>query len=394
MAVSPQLRVPGPTPIPERVQRAMARPLVNHKGPEFRELVEQLQQGLQWALGTTAPVLLLPSSGSGGLEAAVANLCQPGEAALFCTVGAFGQRWVAMGRAYGADVVELTGEWGAPVAVDDVGALLERHPDAAVVFLTHNETSTGVTNDLVALARVVKDAGRLLAVDSVSGAPCLPLEMDVLGCDVVVSASQKGWMAPPGVAMVACSERALARAAATTGPRWYFDFSRLHQFLQRRETPTTPAISVLFGLAEGLQMLREEGREAVWGRHASCAGAIRAAVSALGLRLLAHPDAVSDVVTAVLPPAGVEPDAVRAFLARLRERHGLVIAGGQGPYEGRLVRIGHLGAIDAAATVALVDAFEAGAREVGWSSAAAGAGLAAAQAALHPVPPPGHQRVA
>jgi len=389
-----QLRVPGPTPIPERVQRAMACPLVNHKGPEFHRLMEQLQGDLRWALGTTHPVLILPSSGSGGLEAAVANLCQPGEEALFCSIGAFGQRWAAIGRAYGADVIELEGEWGQPVAIEDVAQLLERHPLAGVVFVTHNETSTGVTNDLAVVSQVVRDAGRLLVVDSVSGAPSLPLEMDALGCDAVVSASQKGWMAPPGVTMIACSERALARARLTTGARWYFDFTRLHEFLLRYETPTTPAISVLFGLAEGLTMLREEGREQVWARHARCGAAIRAAVAALGLRLLARSDVASDVVTAIMPPVGVDPDGVRSLLSRLRESHGLVIAGGQGPFEGRLLRIGHLGAIDAADTMALVAAFEAGTREQGWTTAAVGAGLAAAQAVLHPTSQVGRERVA
>ncbi len=394
MFESQQLRVPGPTPVPDRVVRAMARPLVDHKGPEFHALMERLQAGLRWGFATTAPVLVLPSSGSGGLEAAVANLCRPGEPALFCTGGAFGRRWADMGRAYGAEVIELESDWGAPVAADDLAALLDRHPTAAVVFITHNETSTGVTNDLPTLAAVVKAAGRLLAVDSVSGVPCLPMEMDAWGCDVVVSASQKGWMAPPGVALVACNAAALERAAGTTTPRWYFDLVRNHDFLQRAETPTTPAISVLFGLAEGLAMLQEEGRDAVWARHARCAGAVRAAVDALGLSRLAHPDAASDVVTAVLAPPGVDGDGVRAFRAGLRERHGLVIAGGQGPFADRLVRIGHLGAIDDAGTVALVDAFEAGALEHGWSAAAPGAALDAARARLHPEPVPGRTTTA
>src|SRR5207302_6163751 len=252
-------RVPGPTPLPERVVRSSSRPMINHRGPEFAALLDDLTQGMQWALRTANDVLLYPCSGTGGLEAAVVNVLSPGERALFCTMGSFGDRWADIAAAYGVDVVRLSTRPGEAIDPEDVDSILAEHPDITTVFVTHNETSTGVVNDMPAIAAVAKGRGKLLCVDSVSGAGCVPLETDALGLDVVVTGSQKGWMAPPGVAMVAVSRAAFERAAEAKLPRFYLDFAREKRYQGRSQTFTTPAVSVLYALQEGLRMMREEG---------------------------------------------------------------------------------------------------------------------------------------
>ncbi|HEY8676293.1 MAG TPA: alanine--glyoxylate aminotransferase family protein [Candidatus Dormibacteraeota bacterium] len=380
MAFAQQLRVPGPTPLPERVVRAASRPMINHRGPEFAALLRDIEEGLRWALRTDNDVLIYPCSGTGVLEAAVVNVLSPGEQALFCTMGSFGNRWADIGTAYGADVLRLSVPPGEPIDPEDVERILAEHPGVTTVFVTHNETSTGVSNDLPAIAAVVKGRGKLLAVDSVSGAGCLPLETDGWHIDVLLTGSQKGWMAPPGVAMVAVSEAGLARADQTTTPRWYLDFARERNFQRKSQTATTPAVSVLFAMQEGLAMMREEGMESVWARHARVGEMIRAGVEALGLKLLAAEGHRSDTVTAVLNPVD-GPDTLKELLTGLRTRHGLVLAGGQGDLSGRIFRIGHLGMIDEGDVYSILATLEQGLQETGMRSRV-GLAVPAAQAVV------------
>jgi aspartate aminotransferase-like enzyme len=383
MAFAQQLRVPGPTPLPERVVRAASRPMINHRGPEFAALLRDIEEGLRWALRTDNDVLIYPCSGTGGLEAAVVNLLSPGERALFCTMGSFGNRWAEMGAAYGADVVRLRVEPGEPIDPEDVERILAENADITTVFVTHNETSTGVTNDIPAIAAVVKARGKLLAVDSVSGAGCLPLDTDGCQIDVLITGSQKGWMAPPGVAMVAVSAAALARAEATTTPRWYFDFVRERKFQEKSQTATTPAVGVLFAMQEGLAMMREEGIEAIWERHARVGSMIRAGVDALGLRLLAAEGHRSDTVTAIHNPVD-GTDTLKELLTGLRTRHGLVLAGGQGDLAGKIFRIGHLGMIDDGDVYSILATLEQGLQETGMRSRV-GLAVPAAQSVVRSV---------
>ena len=381
MSFAQQLRVPGPTPLPERVVRSASRPMINHRGPEFAALLRDIEEGLRWAMRTDNDVLIYPCSGTGGLEAAVVNLLSPGERALFCTMGSFGDRWADIATAYGADVLRLAVPAGEPIDPEDVERILAENPAVTTVFVTHNETSTGVVNDIPAIASVVKGRGKLLAVDSVSGAGCMPLETDQLQLDVVVTGSQKGWMAPPGIAMVAVSQAALARAESTTTPRWYLDFARERKYQQRSQTYTTPALGVMFALQEGLAMMREEGLEAVWARHARVAEMVRAGVAALGLRFLAAEGHRSDTVTAVQNPVD-GPDALKELLTTLRTRHGLVLAGGQGDLAGRIFRIGHLGMIDDADVYSILATLEQGLQETGMRSRV-GLAVPAAQGVVH-----------
>jgi aspartate aminotransferase-like enzyme len=341
--------------------------MINHRGPEFAALLRDIEEGLRWALRTENEVLIYPCSGTGGLEAAVVNLLSPGEQALFCTMGSFGDRWADIGAAYGADVLRLRVPSGEPVDPEDVERILAEHPGVTTVFVTHNETSTGVSNDIPAIAAVVKGRGKLLAVDSVSGAGCLPLETDGCGIDVLVTGSQKGWMAPPGVAMVAVNEAAFARATATTTPRWYLDFARERNYQTKSQTYTTPAVSVLFAMQEGLAIMREEGLENVWARHARVAEMIRAGIDALGLKFLAAEGHRSDTVTAVRNPVD-GPDSLKVLLTTLRTRHGLVLAGGQGDLAGKIFRIGHLGMVDEGDVYSILATLEQGLHETGMLS--------------------------
>jgi aspartate aminotransferase-like enzyme len=380
MAFAQQLRVPGPTPLPERVIRSASRPMINHRGPEFAALLRDVEEGLRWALRTSNDVLIYPCSGTGGLEAAVVNLLSPGERALFCTMGSFGDRWADIGAGYGADVLRLRVPDGEPIDPEDVDRILAENSHINTVFVTHNETSTGVTNDIRALAAVIKGRGKLLAVDSVSGAGCLPLETDGWQIDVLVTGSQKGWMAPPGVTMVAVSAAALARAETATTPRWYLDFARERKYQQRSQTYTTPAVSVLYAIQEGLAIMREEGMESVWARHTRVAEMIRAGVDALGLKFLAAEGHRSDTVTAILNPVD-GADALKELLTTLRARHGLVLAGGQGDLSGRIFRIGHLGMVDESDVYSILATLELGLHETGMRSRV-GLAVPAAQAVV------------
>jgi aspartate aminotransferase-like enzyme len=298
-------------------------------------------------------------------------------------MGSFGDRWADIGAGYGADVLRLTVPPGEPIDPEDVDRILAEHGDVTTVFVTHNETSTGVYNDIPAIAAVVKGRGKLLVVDSVSGAGCLPLETDGWHIDVLITGSQKGWMAPPGVAMVAVSEAALTRAEKTATPRWYLDFARERKYQQQSQTYTTPAVSVLFALQEGLAIMREEGLENVWARHARVGQMIRAGIDALGLKFLAAEGHRSDTVTAVRNPVD-GPDALKQLLTTLRTQHGLVLAGGQGDLSGKVFRIGHLGMVDEGDVYSILATLEQGLHETGMRSRV-GLAVPAAQAVVRTV---------
>lgn len=357
MPIRQQLRIPGPTPVPPRVVRAASRPMIDPRGAEFADLLADCVQGVRWALETANDVLLFGASGIGGLEATVANLLSPGERALFCTSGFFGEVWADIAEAYGADVVRVSAPWGRAVEPAAVERRLASDPSIAKVFVTHNETSTGVLTDIAAVAEVVKARGCLLAVDSVSGAPCHPLPVDALGLDVVVTGSQKGWLAPPGVVMVAVSAAAMRAAAASETPRWYFSFLRQKACHDRGMMPSTPPLSVLYALREGLAMLREEGLRETWARHERLARMTRAGLTAAGLELVGSGAQASSTVTAVRSPFAT-PDRLADFLTELR-RGGLVLASGLGQMEGRSFRIGHLGPVCADDITTMLGSLEA-----------------------------------
>ncbi len=382
MSYSSQLRIPGPTPLPERVTRAMARPMVDHRGPEFAAILAEIMAGAKRVFKTSSDLVLLTSSGTGGLESAVANLVSPGDEVVVALCGNFGERFAALASAYGADVVRLEFEWGQPVEADDLAHVLERHPKAKLLLLTHNETSTGLTNPLRDLARVGRDAGRVVVVDGVSSISSIEIETDAWGIDVAVSGSQKGWMAPPGLALVSVSPRAWEMQAHARAPRYYFDWKEAKTWADKGMTPFTTAVSVAFALQEGIRMLEEEGLANVYERHARLARATQAGVEALGFRLFARDGFRSNTVTAALPPDGLNVDAFRKLL---HDKHSVVIAGGQAKMAGKMIRVGHLGAVAEGDVIQVLWAMEQALEELDIAPAD-GRAVAAATNSLQGVP--------
>ena len=381
MTFQTQLRIPGPTPLPERVVRSMSRPMIDHRGPEFAAILSEITTGAKRVFKTSNDLLLLTSSGTGGLESAVANLVSPGDEVVVALCGNFGERFAALAGAYGADVVRLEFEWGEPADPDDLAQLLEHHPKTTVVLLTHNETSTGLTNPLRQLARVARDAGKIVVVDGVSSISSIAIETDTWGIDVAVSGSQKGWMAPPGLALVTVSERAWAQQAKARSPRFYFDWKEAKIWADKGMTPFTPAVGVAFALQEGLRMLEEEGLDNVYERHARLARATQTGLEALGFRLFARDGYRSNTVTSALPPPGLD---VAAFRKVLDTKYGVVIAGGQGKMTGKMVRVGHLGAVAEGDVVQVLWAIEQALEELDIAPAD-GRGVAAVTSSLQGV---------
>lgn len=354
--------------------------MINHRGPEFKALLPELEAGLKWAFQTENDMLIFPASGTGGLESAVANVISPGERVLAVTIGSFGDRLADLAAAFGADVARYTLPWGEAADPEDLDDLLSRDADITTVLITHNETSTGVTNPLEALAGVVKRHNRLLVVDGVSSIGSIDLPVDRWGVDVAVTASQKGWMLAPGVTMLSVSKAAWERQRNARAPRFYFDWERAKTMQAKGMTFTTPALSILFGLREALIIMREEGLPAIFKRHLRIAAAFRTAATALGLRLLADPEAASPTVTAVYFPQELSGSKSEAVFRDWREL-GLVLGEGQGPLAGKIFRIGHLGAVYDADVVATVEAMERGLEKNGHR-VERGAALAAAKRAL------------
>jgi aspartate aminotransferase-like enzyme len=339
-----QLRVPGPTPCPPEVLKAMAWQMVNHRGPEFHQLITDVTADLKTVFQTKNDVLLLTGSGTGGLEAAVVNTFSPGDKVLSVSIGVFGDRFAAIAKEFGADVVSLKVEWGKAADPEAIKKAIKDNPGIKGVLVTHNETSTGVTNDVKAISQVVKDAGKLFIVDAISSLASINLPVDDWRCDVVITASQKGWMVPPGMAMVSVSPEAWQAHAAAKMPRFYWDFTRAKKnFDEKKENPWTPAISIVYGLSVALKMTLKEGIQNIFARHERIGRMTRDGIKKLGLPLFADPAHASNTVTAVGIPEGLDGKKLRQVL---REQYKVVLAGGQQTLDGKIFRIGHLGLVD------------------------------------------------
>lgn len=361
------LRIPGPTPLPDAVRQAGSRQMINHRGPEFQELVARVSAGMRPAFGTASDVMVLTSSGTGGLEAAVVSFLSPGDPVLGVSIGNFGERFAKIASTYGADITTLEVEWGQAADPDSVRqavrAMATEGRTPRAVLLTFNETSTGVTNPLAELASTVRDEapGALILVDGISGVGALPFQMDAWGLDVVVTGSQKAWMIPPGLASVAASERAWAAAEVATMPRFYFDLVKHRDALPKGQTPWTPAVGLIYQLEAALALMEAEGLEGIFARHAACGAAARAGLRALGFELFADQAYASNTVTSARVPEGVEWSAVnKGLLSR-----GLVLAGGQGKLKGKIFRIGHLGDVSVGDIVRAIEVLEEGAAAAG-----------------------------
>jgi aspartate aminotransferase-like enzyme len=352
------LRIPGPTPLPNEVREALSRPMINHRGAEFKALLKDVTAKTQHFYGTQNEVLFYTCSGTGGLEAAVVNTLSPGDKAVMVEIGVFGKRAITIAQNYGVHVVPYRVPWGQAADPQALRELLRQHPDAKAVWLTHNETSTGVTNPMPKLAEAIRtESEALILVDAVSGMGALPLPVDELRLDVVVSGSQKAWMIPPGLATLSVSERAWRAHQQSTMPRFYWDFAAMRKAAKEGSTAFTPAISLFFALQVALDLMLQEGKDAIQQRHRRTGAWVRREVQALGMPLFADPAHASNVVTSIVPPPGMTNDEIRTSM---RERYNIILAGGQGDLKTKIFRIGHLGLFTDADIQAVLD----GLREV------------------------------
>jgi aspartate aminotransferase-like enzyme len=360
------LRIPGPTPVPAEILNQLTQPLINHRGPEFAAILQRVTKRLQYFFQTTSPVLTFSASGTGGQEAAVANLFSPGEHVVAITIGTFGNRLATIAERYGLDVTRIEFPWGEAADTATVETRLKSLAPYRAVLMTHNETSTGVTNDLEALAGLIRrlSPDALIVVDAVSSLGCVPLEMDPWGIDVVFTSSQKGWMTPPGLMMIAASPRAWEANKTARLPRFYFDWELARKYLEKWEHPTTPPVSLFYALDLALEKMLEEGREAIFERHQRIGDYVRWRAKEMGLRLLADHKNASNTVTAVLTPEGID---TKALLKTLREEDHVVFAGGQQHLEGKILRVGHLGFFEEVDLVEAMDTMEIRLREFGFN---------------------------
>lgn len=336
------LLLPGPTPVPERVVRAMSRPLVNHRGPEFKEVILEVTAGVKKVYRTKHHVLIYPASGTGGLEAAIVNFVSPGDKVLAVSIGVFGDRFAEIAGQFGARVDKIDFPWGSSVDPQCVRDVLSRdvNKEYKAILVTHNETSTGVFNDIKAISQARGDHPALLVVDAVSGLAAVDLRMDEWNLDVVVSGSQKAFMIPPGLSFMAFNEKALEIHRSCNNSRYYWDLDLGMKYLEKGQNPFTPPISLYFGLAEALTMLFEEGLDQVLERHCKYRNMVRAAVRSMGLELLADDSCASAAVTSVIAPGRSGANQVRKIML---DEFNIALAGGQLDLDDVIFRLGHLG---------------------------------------------------
>lgn len=371
------LMVPGPTTVPERVLQAMQRPVINHRGKQYEAMFTAITAKLQRLFNTTHEVLTFPAAGTGAMEAAVVNLLSPGDKVLAVSIGVFGDRFGQIAAKFGAVVEKLDFPWGTAAVAEKLQARLRADQDHEIkaILITHNETSTGVTNDIKALAAVRGDHPALMVIDAVSSLGAIELRMDDWGIDAVITGSQKALMIPPGLSFLAMNDRAWSAYTASTMPKFYWDAGEAKKALAKGQNPYTPPVSLLFGLEEALTLIDEEGIDNIVKRHAILAKALRAGIKALGLNLLAEDTVASTGVTAVYKPAGTETKDIQKIM---RERFGITLAGGQKQLEGQIFRIGHLGYVAATDIFVTLAALEITMTELG-ANLALGAGVSAAQ---------------
>jgi aspartate aminotransferase-like enzyme len=359
----------------------MGRHPIGHRSADFQTIVRRTTEQLKWLHQTSSDVVVITGSGTAAMEAGIINVLSRGDRVICGDNGKFGERWVKVAQAYGLDVQVIRAEWGQPLDPEAFRAALEADKAKAIkaVILTHSETSTGVINDLEAIAAHVRAHGTALTIaDCVTSLGACNVPMDAWGIDVIGSGSQKGYMMPPGLAFVAMSERAWEAAKASDLPKFYLDLLKYRKSAQADSNPFTPAVSLYFALEAALGMMQAEGLEAIFARHARHRAAAQAGMGAMGLPLFAAAGHGSPAITAVAPE-GVDAESLRK---RVKERFDILLAGGQDHLKGKVFRIGHLGFVCDRDVLTAVAAIEATVQELGLHKGSPGAGVAACAAAL------------
>jgi serine---pyruvate transaminase len=372
-----RLLTPGPTPVPEETLLDLARPVPYHRTPEMRKLLSEVEEDLQYVFQSRNPVLVLTSSGTGGLEAAVTNCLPPGSKAICLIAGRFGERWRSICKAFGVEAVSVTAPYGQAVQPEQLARALQEHPDTLAVCSTLSETSTGVAHDIAAFGRLVAATGALLFVDAISGLVAMECRTDDWHVDVCVTGSQKALMLPPGLAFVSVSDKAWKQIDKNPSPRaFYFDLKKARASLQTGDTPFTSAHTLVRALKVSLKKIRAEGIENVWARQSRMAAAARAGFAALGLE--GFPSRPADGLTVVRVPEGLDGNLL---LNKLEKQYGFKLAGGQDHLKGKIVRLGHMGYIDEFDVLAALAGVELVLLEMGHP-VEPGQGVAAAQQVL------------
>lgn len=372
------LLAPGPTPVPANVLLSMAQPMIHHRAPDFLPILESAREGLKWLFQTKNDVLILCSSGTGGMVGAVTNFFNVGDKVLVVNGGKFGERWTKICQTYGLQVKELVIEWGYAVKASDIEQALKAEPDTKGVFIQAVETSTGVYYDVQAIAKVVRQFDNtLLIVDAISALVAHDLKVDDWGIDIMVGGSQKGLMLPAGLSFVSISDKAWKANETSKLPRFYFNFKKERENLVKNQTNFSSPVSLIIGLNEAIKMLQAEGLENVFQRHARLANATREAIKAIGLSLYSK-ESPSNSVTAVMMPEGIDGQTV---YKTLREKYGVTGAGGQDKAKGKIYRLAHLGYADTFDVIVGIASLEMALKGLGYP-VTLGKGVAKAQELL------------
>lgn len=372
-----RLLTPGPTPVPEETLLELAKPVIFHRTPEFRQILADVLADLQYVFQTKNPIIPLTSSGTGALEAAIANCLPPGAKAICLIAGRFGERWRNLCKAFGVESVSVTVPYGQAVQPEQLAKALADHPDAVAVCSTLSETSTGVGHDIAAFGKIVAGTPSVLLVDAVSGLGAMECRTDDWKIDVCCTGSQKALMMPPGLAFLSVSDKAWKVIERNPNPRtFYFDLKKARAKLDLPDTPFTPAHTLIRAIRVSLKRIRDEGIENVWARQARTAAAARAGFQALGLQLF--PTQPNNALTVVKMPPGIDSTQL---LARLEKQYGLKLANGQDDLKGKIIRLAHMGYIDQFDVLAAIAGVELGLKEMGYPLEP-GKGLAAAQRVL------------
>ncbi|MCX7957375.1 MAG: alanine--glyoxylate aminotransferase family protein [Endomicrobia bacterium] len=337
------LLTPGPTPVPPEVAQAEAKPILHHRTSEFGKIFVEVIDGMKYIFQTKNDVLMVTGSGTAAMEASVVNLLSAQDEVLVASCGNFGDRWEKICQAYGVKVNKISAEWGNAVEPQEIQSALQRNKNIKVVFTTHTETSTGVVNDIETIGRIVKDTSAVLVVDSVSGLVNQKLLTDEWYVDIAVTGAQKGLMCPPGLAFVTVSPKAWQLVEKSTLPKFYLDFKKMRKSIDNKETPFTPAVSLVVAIHKAIQNIREKTLEVIWQETEKLAVATRIAVKAMGLKIFCDERHISNVVTPISMPESIDGQKVVKIM---REKFGISIAGGQDKLKGKIVRIAHMGYID------------------------------------------------
>ena len=360
------LMIPGPTPVPETALLAMAKHPMGHRSSEFSEVLKEVFQDLKWLFQTEEDVFVFTSSGTGAMEAAIYNLVNQGDKVLSLVIGNFGERWAKISKMRGADVEIISADWGKAIEPAILKARLDQDVNKEIKFvtLTHNETSTGVTNNLKALNDIIQEHGAISIVDGVTSVGAIPLKMDEWKIDVVVSGSQKGFMIPPGLAFLACSKKAWKAYENCNNPSFYFNFGAYKKSAAENTTPYTPNVSLIMALRETLKMMKAEGLENIFDRHAKLAAALRAGVRSMGLKLFVEDDSIaSNAITSIYPPDGVTVPEIRKTL---NKDFDIVVANGQNQLQDKIFRMGHLGFVSERDLITAIGSLEMALAKFGY----------------------------